>query len=85
LIHSFDIKDGQASADLEWTFPLRHAEVIWGDGARVMRKRLTLPDTTEFGRQRFTWPVELTGARWYRLEAWDVAGDGAFTQPKWTP
>jgi hypothetical protein len=83
LIHSFDVKDGQASADLEWTFPLRHAEVIWGDGARVMRKRLTLPDTTEFGRRRFTWPVELTGARWYRLEAWDVAGDGAFTQPKW--
>ena len=26
---------------------------------------------------------DLTGRTWVRLEAWDIAGNGAFTQPVW--
>jgi hypothetical protein len=31
-------------------------------------------------RQQFTWPIEDPGAKWVRLEVWDVARDGAYTQ-----
>jgi hypothetical protein len=81
LMHSFEVKGGEVRAELEWTFPLAFAEVISGDGAKVSRKTIPLPETTEHGRQTFTWPVELKGAKWVRLEAWDVARNGAYTQP----
>ena len=30
-----------------------------------------------------THKLDLTGRKWVRLEAWDIATDGAFTQPVW--
>jgi hypothetical protein len=81
LVHSFAVNGDGVKAELEWTFPLAFAEVIWGDGAKVNRKTVQLPETTEHGRQTFTWPVELKDAKWARLEVWDVARDGAYTQP----
>jgi hypothetical protein len=44
---------------------------------------MTIPmsETQEFGRKAFQWPVDLKGIEWFRLEVWDVAYDGAFTQP----
>jgi hypothetical protein len=27
--------------------------------------------------------LDLQGAKWVRLEAWDVAANGAFSQPVW--
>jgi hypothetical protein len=89
LIHAFSVKRARAggavgvTADLEWTFPLREALVVWWDGAEVRRKAIALAETAEQGRRAFSWPVDLTGARWVRLEAWDVASNGAFTQPLW--
>jgi len=47
----------------------------------VKRQTVPLPQTKEFGRQTFEWPVDLTGVQWARLEVWDIAYDGAFTQP----
>ena len=64
-------------ADLEWTFPLRTVELVI-DGHR---RTIQLPETREFGRQTFEWPVELKGKVYARIEAWDTAGNGAFTQP----
>jgi hypothetical protein len=83
LIHAFDAKEGQVSADLEWTFPLRQAEISWWDGSSVQRRTVPLEATREQGRRRFQWPLDLKGVRWVRLEAWDVATNGAFTQPLW--
>ena len=83
LIHSFNVKDGKAVADLEWTFPLYHVELVTSDRKTVRHARLPLPETTEFGRRTFEWPLDLKDAAWVRLEAWDVAVDGAFTQPLW--
>jgi hypothetical protein len=83
LIHSFKVKDGAATADLEWTLPLRHVELVWSDGRTVKHERRPLDETAEFGRRIFEWPIDLKDAAWVRLEAWDVAVDGAFTQPLW--
>jgi hypothetical protein len=56
-------------------------ELVSSDGKTVKRKTIPLPETKEFGRQTFEWPMDLTGVQWVRLEVWDVAYDGAFTQP----
>jgi hypothetical protein len=34
----------------------------------------------EMGRERFEWPIADKGAKWVRVEAWDVARNGAYTQ-----
>lgn len=68
---------------LDWTFPLRFVEVVSGDGRRVFRDRVELPDTAAFGSREFTLTPDLAGRTWVRVEAWDVAADGAFTQPVW--
>ncbi|HXI51765.1 MAG TPA: hypothetical protein VNH84_09675 [Candidatus Saccharimonadales bacterium] len=68
---------------LDWTFPLRFAEVISGDGRQVYRERIDLADTTPFGERLLTFKPRLEGRKWARLEVWDVAANGAFTQPVW--
>jgi len=66
--------------DLRWTFPLAFAEIISGDGRQVYRQHVDLSHTTAFGQQVFHVPANLQGRTWVRLEAWDVAANGAFTQ-----
>jgi hypothetical protein len=73
----------EVRATLEWTFPLRFAELVSGDGLKVYHERIELSDTEPFGNRTLTLRPELAGRRWVRLEAWDVAADGAFTQPVW--
>jgi hypothetical protein len=70
-------------ADLEWTFPLAFAEIISGDGGKVHRQRVELADTESFGSRTLKMPVDLTNRKWVRLEVWDMARNGAFTQPVW--
>jgi hypothetical protein len=73
----------EVRATLEWTFPLRFAELVSGDGKSVVRDRVDLSDTEPFGHRALTLKPDLAGRTWVRLEAWDVAGNGAFTQPVW--
>jgi hypothetical protein len=82
LIHSFEVRDGKAVTDLEWTFPLRSVELVASDGKTVTRRSMSMAQTGEFGRRTFEWPLP-SGLSWVRLEAWDVFRDGAFTQPLW--
>jgi hypothetical protein len=70
-------------AEVTWTFPLAFAEVISGDGQKVYRERIDLTDTTAFGRRTLTLRPDLKSRRWVRLEIWDIAANGAFTQPMW--
>jgi hypothetical protein len=70
-------------AKLEWTFPMAFAEIISGDGNRVYRQRIDLTDTESFGSKTLRIPMDLKGRSWVRFEAWDVAANGAFTQPVW--
>ncbi len=73
----------EVTARLDWTFPPAFAEVIWGDGGKVYRQRIDLSAGEAFSGKDLNVKVDLRGARWVRLEAWDVAANGAFTQPVW--
>lgn len=68
------------NAQINWTFPLSFAEIISGDGSKVYRHRIELNSTQAFGNKKFSWPVDLKGRKWMRLEVWDAAVNGAFTQ-----
>jgi len=69
--------------DLEWTFPLAFADIVTGDGKQVYHQRVELGDTAGFGKKKLSVPVDLTGKKWVRFEVWDIACNGAFTQPVW--
>ena len=69
------------TADVEWTFPLDFAEVVWGDGQKVDRQIIKLTDTGAFGTRHFAVPFDPTGKKWVRFAVWDAAGNGAFVQP----
>jgi hypothetical protein len=68
-------------ADVEWTFPLRFVEVVWGDGTRTGRQVIPAADLPAASSHHFSIPVETTGKKWIRFAAWDVAGNGALVQP----
>ncbi|HEX2083861.1 MAG TPA: hypothetical protein VHF86_10315, partial [Xanthomonadaceae bacterium] len=67
-------------ATLEWTFPPAFAEIVSGDGERVHRERIDLTDAPAFGTRTISRQIDLRGRKWVRLEVWDVAANGAFTQ-----
>jgi hypothetical protein len=73
----------EVTATLEWTFPPAFAEIIWGDGSQVARKRVDLGTNEAFSKKVLRVPVNLKGAKWVRVEAWDIAANGAFSQPVW--
>ncbi|MXV16368.1 hypothetical protein [Hufsiella ginkgonis] len=68
---------------LSWTFPMNFIEIVSGDGAKVYRNRVNLNKTQAFGKQTYNLPVNLSGKKWVRVEAWDAAANGAFTQMVW--
>ena len=70
-------------ADLEWTYPLSYMEIISGDGATIYRDRIDLSHTTEFDSETINRNVDLSNRSWVRIEVWDIARNGAFTQPVW--
>ncbi len=76
-------KTAMVSFTLQWTFPLQFAELISGDGVNVYRHKIALDSTTAFGSKTFTLPVNLSNRKWVRLEVWDAAVNGAFTQTIW--
>lgn len=65
---------------LNWTFPLNFVEVISGDGTKVYHDRIDLSDTRAFGDKLFQFKTKLAGRKWLRVEAWDIAANGAFSQ-----
>jgi hypothetical protein len=79
--------DGSGKAKIalsvNWTFPLNFAEIISGDGKKVYRKTINLNYTKAFGKQKFIFPIILKNRKWVRVEVWDVAVNGAFTQTVW--
>jgi hypothetical protein len=68
-------------ADVEWTFPLEFAEVIWGDGQRTGRQIIPATDLPALGKHHFQIPFNANGEKWVRFAVWDSAGNGAFVQP----
>lgn len=68
---------------LNWTFPLSFVEIVSGDGTKVYRNRINLNTIQAFGTKDYSWAINLKGRKWVRVEAWDVATNGAFTQMVW--
>jgi hypothetical protein len=68
-------------ADVEWTFPLEFAEVVWGDGERTDRQIVSATNLPPFGKHHFQIPFNAEGKKWVRFAVWDSAGEGAFVQP----
>ncbi len=69
------------SANIEYTFPLQFAELVWSDGTKVERQTISLTDSTPFGTHAFRVPFDATGKKWVRFDVWDSAGNGAWLQP----
>lgn len=77
--------NGMATIDmqLQWTFPLNYIEIISGDGNKVYREKISQAETKAFGDKTFQFKSKLAGRKWVRIEAWDVAANGAFSQTFW--
>lgn len=77
--------DGKATIALgvDWTFPLTFAEIISGDGKQVFRERIDLTNTLPFGKKQYQFATNLKNRTWVRVEVWDAAVNGAFTQQVW--
>lgn len=71
----------RVKARVRWTFPLRLAEVVWGDGTYTKRHTIPLHETAQFGEASYDWTVPAGDWTWMRLAVWDVAANGAFTMP----
>jgi hypothetical protein len=82
-LSAVDDRNIRANARISWTFPLRIAEVVWGDGKSTHHQLINLQSTPAFGKHDYSWTVDTPGWKWARFAVWDVAGDGAFTDPVW--
>jgi hypothetical protein len=68
--------------ELRWTFPLSFAEIIGSDGKKTYRERIELSETSDFGTRTVRHAyIPKKDLKWFRFEVWDVAENGAFTQP----
>jgi hypothetical protein len=74
-----------ANVRVLWTFPLRLAEIVWGDGKTTHREVIELANTRELGSKTFEWRAKASGWQWARVAVWDVAGNGGFVNPFWRP
>ncbi|OYU69259.1 MAG: hypothetical protein CFE28_04120 [Alphaproteobacteria bacterium PA2] len=71
----------QLSAEVEWTYPLEFVEMVWGDGKTTRRTVIPTRDLAPFASHRFEFPIPAKGAKWVRFAAWDIASNGAVSQP----
>ncbi len=85
LFHQWGVEGSGAksvySANIEYTYPLEFADLVWSDGTKVEHKYIDLTDTTPFGTREFKIPFDATGKKWVRFSVWDSAGNGAWVQP----
>jgi hypothetical protein len=85
LFHSWGVsgsgKSRTYNAEIEYTYPLEFAELVWSDGKKVDRKIIDLKDTQPFGSHSFAIPFDAAGKKWVRFAVWDSAGNGAYVQP----
>lgn len=73
----------EIALQIDWTFPLNFVDIVSGDGQQVYHQKIDLSDTKAFGNRKFTFPVKLKHCKWVRIEVWDAAVNGAFSQPVW--
>ena len=70
-------------AQVRWTLPLAYAVVISSDGESRNLRTFPLDTTRPFGSATFDWEAGAPNWKWARVEVWDIAGNGALTNPVW--
>ncbi|MGC3957394.1 MAG: LamG domain-containing protein [Verrucomicrobiota bacterium] len=83
LIHTWNATTTGVTATVEWYCPPAFAEITWGDANGVHKFKQSLATAQQFQTQQLVIPANLSSANWVRLEIWDVARNGAFTQLHW--
>jgi len=83
LKKSSKLAKARLKADIEWTYSLSRMVTVLGDGKTIYRDHIDMTDTQEFGERDLDLKVDLSDRSWVRLEIWDIANNGAFTQPIW--
>ena len=73
----------KVNAQVDSTFPLRVAEIVWGDGKVTHHSMIDLHSAPAFNDHTYSWSAKTPGWNWARFAVWDVAGDGAFSNPVW--
>lgn len=71
----------EVRVEVRGTFPLRFAEIVWGDGTGTQRQLIDLSDTGQFSAESYEWTARAPGWKWARFAVWDVAANGAFVNP----
>ena len=72
-----------ARAEARWTFPLEFAELVWGDGSETHRIMMPLDATRPHAQSSIDLKAPAGNWKWARLAVWDIAGNGAMTNPVW--
>jgi hypothetical protein len=75
--------DLSVTAAVSSTFPLREAEIVWGDGKQTYHERIDLQTSHAFDQRTYEWKTKAPGWNWARVAVWDIAGNGGFTNPTW--
>jgi hypothetical protein len=83
LLPEVKLDGASVRARVMHTFPLKMAEVVWGNGEQTFRVTIPLEETREFSETVIERKVEAPGWKWARFAVWDVAGNGAMTNPVW--
>ncbi|MEG9435097.1 hypothetical protein JAO29_02790 [Edaphobacter sp. HDX4] len=82
-IHGAGADSIKVEAETSFTFPLRVAEIVWGDGKATHTEQFDLNDTHEFEKHTFNQTIKAPNWKWARVAIWDIAGGGAFSNPTW--
>ena len=80
-IRAADSSDVQLEAKVRSNFPLAFAEIVSGNGTDIFRERIQLDEVGTFSETVVRRRLDLRNRDWVRFEVWDVAENGAFTQP----
>jgi hypothetical protein len=83
LLPEVKLDGTKVRAKVNHTFPLKVAEVVWGNGEQTFRKIIPMEQTREFQETGIDEKVDAEGWKWVRFAVWDVAGNGAMTNPVW--
>ena len=83
LLPEVKVSGESVHARVQHTFPLEMAEVVWGNGSETFRTTIPLEETREFSETAIDRTLQAPGWKWARFAVWDVAGNGAMTNPVW--
>jgi hypothetical protein len=83
LLPEVKLDGSSIHAKVSHTFPLKMAEVVWGDGEKTSRVTIPLEQTREFQDTAIDRKIDMPNRKWARFAVWDVAGNGAMMNPRY--